>query len=224
MDLKALIGKLNAATRSYLEMAASMCVSQTHYDVEIEHYLLKSMESSSGDLARILDFFKISTSALAAELGQSLERLKRGNGRTPTFSPKLVAMFSKAWDIASIDFGAYDVRSGFTILALASDEELARFMRDVSREFPKIQPEVLRKNFQAIVDGSAEGAAAAAPAAEAPRTAPSGKTPNLDQYTINLTENARSWQAGSRPGPRFRNSPGDRYPDAPPAEQPDSHG
>jgi len=51
VDLRSLIGKLNDTTRSALEGAAGLCLSRTHYDVEVEHYLLKLLESTDADLA-----------------------------------------------------------------------------------------------------------------------------------------------------------------------------
>ena len=41
VNLRSLIGKLNDTTRNALEAAAGLCLSRTHYDVEVEHYLLK---------------------------------------------------------------------------------------------------------------------------------------------------------------------------------------
>jgi len=46
VDLRSLISKLNDATRSTLEAAAGLCLARTHYDVEIEHFLLKLMDSA----------------------------------------------------------------------------------------------------------------------------------------------------------------------------------
>jgi ATP-dependent Clp protease ATP-binding subunit ClpA len=42
---------LNSTTRNALEAAAGLCLSRTHYDVEIEHYLIKLLDSSAADLA-----------------------------------------------------------------------------------------------------------------------------------------------------------------------------
>jgi len=195
VNLRALIGKLNDTTRNALEAAAGLCVSRTHYDVEVEHYLMKLLDSSSGDLAAILKHFEVDKSRLSAELTRSLDKLKSGNARNPALSPTLRDMLSEAWSLGSIDYGAASIRSGFTILALASDEDLARMMREVSREFQKINADSLRKDFQQIVASSSEEtvaeAAAAPDAGGAPRPA-GGKTPNLDQYTVNLTGNARA--------------------------------
>src|SRR5262249_2312594 len=65
---------------------------------------------------------------------------------------------------------------------------------EISREFQKISAEDLRKNFHQIVRGSKEQDLAASlqesGAPEAGSPLGGGKTPHLDQYTVNLTENA----------------------------------
>jgi type VI secretion system protein VasG len=57
VNLKSLIGKLNDATRNGLEAAAGLCVSRTNYNIEVEHYLLKLLDQTEDDLARILRHF-----------------------------------------------------------------------------------------------------------------------------------------------------------------------
>src|SRR5579871_5185673 len=105
VSLKALIGKLNHSSRSALESAAGLCVSRTHYDVEVEHYLMKLLDATGGDFDRIAQRFGIDRSALERDLSQSLDRLKTGNARTPSFSPSLVRMLSEAWTAGSLEYG-----------------------------------------------------------------------------------------------------------------------
>ncbi|MDR3719372.1 MAG: type VI secretion system ATPase TssH [Bryobacteraceae bacterium] len=195
VNLKSLIGKLNNPTRSALEAAAGLCLSRTHYNIEIEHYLLKVMEATDTDVSRIFYRFGINQSRLSAELTRSLDKLKSGNARTPAISPSILKMMTQAWTLGSIDYGAAQIRTGFTILALTQDEDLARMMREVSKEFEKIEPEALKKDFVSIIAGSHEDAVTASesegPAdGGAPRPG-GGKTANLDQYTVNLSENAK---------------------------------
>ncbi len=195
VNLKSLIGKLNNPTRSALEAAAGLCLSRTHYNIEIEHYLLKLMDAADTDVSRIFYRFGINQSRLSAELTRSLDKLKSGNARTPAISPTILKMMTQAWTLGSIDYGAAQIRTGFTILALTQDEDLARIMREVSKEFEKIEPEALKKDFVSIVTGSHEDDVTAtseseAPADGAPRPG-GGKTANLDQYTVNLSENAK---------------------------------
>jgi type VI secretion system protein VasG len=194
-NLKSLIGKLNDQARSALESAAGLCLSRTHYDIEVEHFLMKLLDSPDNDFASIARHFEVDKSRLSSELTRSLDKLKSGNARTPAISPTILKMLVSAWTIGSIDFGAGQIRTGFTILALVSDDELRRLVRETSREFHKIEPEALRKDFLAIVATSHEEAHAASTEAAADAAGPArpagGKTPNLDQYTVNLTQNAK---------------------------------
>jgi type VI secretion system protein VasG len=196
MNLKSLIGKLNDSTRGAMEAAAGLCLARTHYDIEVEHFLLKLLDSSDNDAAAIFKHFELDTSRFSGELFRGLDRLKSGNARTPALSPTLIKMMTEAWTLGSIDYGAGQVRTGFTILALVTNHELVRLMRDVSREFQKVQADALAKDFVAIVGSSSEENQAATAAASAPGASsgprPGGKTPNLDQFTVNLTEKAKT--------------------------------
>ncbi|HET6206621.1 MAG TPA: AAA family ATPase, partial [Terracidiphilus sp.] len=196
LNLKSLIAKLNDQTRGALEGAAGLCLSRTNYDIEVEHFLTKLLESSSGDFAAIIKHFEIDKSRLTSELARSMDKLKSGNARTPAISPTVLKMLTTAWTIGSIDFNAGSVRTGFVILALASDEDLARLMREVSKEFQKINADALRKDLLGIVALSQEttssGAAIGAGTGPGDGAKPvGGKTPNLDQYTVDLTGNAK---------------------------------
>jgi type VI secretion system protein VasG len=193
LNLKSLIGKLNDQARSALEGAAGLCLSRTHYDIEVEHFLTKLLDSSENDFAAIIKHFEIDKSRMTAELARSMDKLKSGNARTPAISPTVLKMLTTGWTIGSIDFNAGQVRTGFTILALASDEELSRLMREVSKEFQKINADALRKDLLGIVAPSSETASTGfAPAATGDGAKPAGgKTPNLDQYTVDLTGNAK---------------------------------
>ena len=82
-------------------------------------------------------------------------------------------------------------------IALLADDELARLISDISKELAKIPAEALREGLRddrrrivggrrarAPSDGGRSGGEPAAPR-------PGGKTPNLDQYTVDLTERAK---------------------------------
>jgi type VI secretion system protein VasG len=194
INLKSLISKLNDPARSALEGAAGLCLSRTNYDIEIEHFLTKLLDSSSGDFAAILKHFEMDKSRLTNELSRSMDKLKSGNARTPAISPTVLKMLTTAWTIGSIDFNVGQVRTGFAILALVSDEELSRLINDVSKEFHKINADALRKDLMGIVALSSETTSAAVPTGpggEAAAKPGGGKTPNLDQYTVDLTGNAK---------------------------------
>ncbi|MBI4523607.1 MAG: type VI secretion system ATPase TssH [Deltaproteobacteria bacterium] len=194
VNLKSLIGKLNDTCRSALEAAAGLCLTRTHYDVDVEHVFLKLSEAPDTDLQRLFRHYEIDQARLSRDLTRALDRLKTGNARTPALSPRIPRLISEAWTIASIGFNAPQVRSGHLLLALLGEDDLARLARESSPEFQKISVEELRKNLSDLTAGSGEDKAEArAETMEAERPAAGGvsKTPALDQYTIDLTGRAR---------------------------------
>ena len=194
VSLKSLIGKLNDTCRGALEAAAGLCLTRTHYDVDVEHLLLKLSEVADTDLQRILRHYEVEQARLARDLTRALDRLKTGNARTPVLSPRLPQLFSEAWTIASIEFGASSIRSGHLVLALLATDDLARLVHESSAEWRKISVEELHKRLPDLVAGSAEAKVAAptsAPDLVQPGVSAISKTPALDQYTIDLTARAR---------------------------------
>jgi type VI secretion system protein VasG len=185
--------KLNRETRNAVESAAGLCLSRTHYDVEIEHFLIKLLDATDTDVAFVLRHYEVDRSRLVRDLTAGLDRLKSGNARTPNLSPTLVRLLADAWTLASLDYGSPQIRTGHALLALLVSDELRQIARDVSPELKKISPEDLRKNLPALIVASIEERAAATASAtgtnDVKRTG--GKTPNLDQFTINLTERAQ---------------------------------
>ena len=196
IDLRTLVGKLNSTTRNALEAATGLCLSRTHYDVEIEHWLVKLIEQSDTDIEAILQHYDVDLARLSTDLVNSLDSFKTGNGRPPALSPRIVDLGRDAWLLASLDYGESKLRSGHLLCAMLNDSDLARFANTLSKEFEKVAPQALRKEFAGIVSNTAEtqyDAGLSATAGEAGGTAPKpgGKTPALDQFTIDLTEKAK---------------------------------
>jgi type VI secretion system protein VasG len=199
VNLKSLIGKLNSNTRGAVEDAAKLAMSRTNYYIEVEHFLRLLMDGTDNDFAYIASNFGIDAARLTQEVDRSIDKLKRGNARTPGIGESVLKMLTEAWTIGSIEFSAGQIRTGFCILALLSNEELARQVKEFSKELQKINVEGLKKEFMMITQSSVEETAplsAGGPGAGAPASASgkagSGKTPNLDAYTENLTDKARS--------------------------------
>ncbi|HEY4307347.1 MAG TPA: type VI secretion system ATPase TssH [Gemmatimonadaceae bacterium] len=199
VNLRSLVGKLNPTCRTALDGAAGLCLTRTHYDIEIEHFLVKILDSTDGDSAQIIKHFGINRSRLADDIARGLDRMKSGNARTPSLSPSLLKMFTEGWTLGSIEYAAPQVRTGHCLLALVSNDELSRMAKDISKEFEKIAPDALRKDFNNITVNSTEAAAPtellssgdqSSSGGAAPR-AGSGKTPNLDQFTVDLTARAK---------------------------------
>lgn len=194
VNLKGLIGKLDDSCRRALEAAAGLCLSRTHYDVDVEHLLVKLMDVHDSDLSKLFKHYGVETSRLERDLTRALDRLKTGNARNPTLAPRIPRLINEAWSLASIEYGANRVRSGHILLALLSEDDLARMARETSAEFQKISPEDLHKQLSSLSAGSAEDMeqvqTGGVDTAE-PGKPISTKTPALDQFTVDLTARAK---------------------------------
>ncbi len=206
LNLKSLIETLDKTCTDALQGAAGLCLSRTHATVELEHWLLKLIEDTDNDLARIFRHVEVDPGALQADLNAALNRFKTGNDRTPSLSPQIDELVREAWLLSSIQYGQGAVRSGTLLVALLTHERLGRVARDISPELKKIKADALVEPLLAIVDGSIEDGEVAAQSVGSPATAvgagtgagagdgvPSkaSKTPALDQFTIDLTARAQ---------------------------------
>jgi type VI secretion system protein VasG len=197
IDLKSLVGKLDDHCRRALEAAAGLTLSRSHYNVEIEHWLLKLVDGTGTDIPLVLRHYDLDEGRFRSDLNASLDKMRTGNARAPGLSPDIIELAKQAWLLASIEQGLTRLRSGHLIWALLADETLARRSRDVSSQLLRLQPDALKRDFDAILGGSSEtatvltaGEPGAAPTAgSAPR--PAG-TAALDQFTIDLTARARA--------------------------------
>jgi len=87
LEIKSLLNKMNSYCTGALEGAAGLCVSRTHYEVTVEHYLLKLLEDARSDAQLLLRQVDIDIGNLNRTLEQDLEQMPSGNNGKPVFSP-----------------------------------------------------------------------------------------------------------------------------------------
>ncbi|WP_254510477.1 type VI secretion system ATPase TssH [Anatilimnocola floriformis] len=193
LNLKSLIGKLNEYSRRALENAAGLCSSKSNYNVEMEHWLLKLLETPNTDIARLLRQYELNQSHLERDLTKSIEQFKTGASRVPSLSPKISDLIREAWTFASVEFNSSTIRSGHLLLAMLATPDLATLIMSSLPQLNKINVEQLQKDLRDVTAGSIEDVASA-PAGGSGAAAPAGggKTPALDQFTIDLTGLARA--------------------------------
>jgi type VI secretion system protein VasG len=213
IDIRTLLAKLNPECKRAMTAAAEVCVKHTHFNVDVEHFLLQLLEGPAPDLARAFERFSVDRAAVTTQLQKAIDGFKRGNGRTPALSPHFVPLFQEAWLLSSMLLGLQQVRSGTILLALLEVEALRGMLIESAPLLLEIPRDALRKELPGIVSFSSEdgGPAAGAPpvgamgspagaggsAAPAVGQMPAlgpGKasaTPNLDQFTLDITAQAR---------------------------------
>jgi type VI secretion system protein VasG len=199
--MQSLIGRLDQTCRTALTEAAGLCVTRANYDVEVEHLLLRLLEAPNTDVEHVLRHYEVNHGRLINDVTLALGRLRTGNSRTPAFSPRLVELLRDAWLAGSIRYGAEKIRSGHLLLALLTNDTLARIAREISKAFNDISVESLEKRLPELVAASAEereaggrAAAVEGDGADAPAdpVAATKGTKALEQYTVDLTAKARA--------------------------------
>lgn len=190
IDLKSLVGKLNESCRSALEGAAGLCLGRTHYNVEIEHWLLKLLELPDSDIAALVEKFDIDPGKLMADINRELDRVKTGNTRAPALSPGIVDLSKNAWMLASVEYNHPQATSAHVLAALMMDDNLRRSTEITNGELKKIAPESLRAVLPSIIGSTGESVSVAVgdtSSSEGTATGGPSHTPSLDKFTINLT-------------------------------------
>ncbi|HKE95774.1 MAG TPA: type VI secretion system ATPase TssH [Povalibacter sp.] len=199
----ALFGKLNKLAYRSIESATNFCKLRGNPQVELVHWIQQILQLQDSDLLRIIKQYACDPARIAQGITEALDELPRG-ARTVDFSQDLGDATREGWMHATLSFGEAQVRTGYLVVGILNERHLRNTLLRISKEFEKIEVDSLVRNFGKIVGGSPEdgqtssdnfklgsaGAPGEASAAIAP--AQLGKQEALKQFTVDLTEQARS--------------------------------
>ncbi len=196
-NIRLLVEQLNATCRKALESSASMCLKQTHYAVDIEHYILALLEMQNTDLDVILRDFKIPAADVKKDILYSLSKMKSGNTKTPSISNQLVDLLNESRKV-TLSLNQDKIRSGNIIMALYQNDALRKILIEMSASMAFLTKDVLKGALQDIQDASYEDRPDAPSTQES--TGQQGNQPHhpqrstkaIDAYTTDLTAQAKS--------------------------------
>ena len=194
VDMKSLLGKLNDACAQALHDSAGLTVSRTHYEITVEHFFLKCLQSEDTDLPLVLEQLNLPRGQLTAKLNEALEDLKTGNAGKPVFSPLLIELMESAWLISSVDLAETRIRSGAVLLAFLAKPAFFASSR-FSDLFTDMGRQQIEKDFWTLTRGSRETAPreseqAAGGTGSKGLGAPEGESA-LEKFCTDFTERAR---------------------------------
>ena len=186
--LKSLVEKLNPASRQSLEAATARCQSRSHYSVEIEHWLDSMLEQGDGDIPMLLRSFDINPDTVKQQLQQALEQMKTGNNALPTISVQLINLLRTSWLSTTIEFADQQIRSAYILYTLLKDDSLAALLSRRVPALDKLEAAELLRLWPELAKQSSEQQDRQA----SNNSVSGGKTPALDQFTTDLTAQARA--------------------------------
>jgi len=193
--LRVLVEKLNPACATALEAAAGFAVSRGHFEIGIEHLLLKLMEDASNNhLNAVLQYFKVDQDHLWQGLIENINVLRSGQPGKPGISQALYQLLEKACLTASIHYGQEQIHSASLLDAVISLSASLPGYR-AYQPLDAVNLPLLHQQFARIVHGSEESwvgdrGAAQAKSKNTRSTSPEGATA-LERFTTDLTERAR---------------------------------
>lgn len=200
----ALFGKLNPVCYKGIESATVFCKMRGNPYVELVHWLHQILQLQDSDLHQIIRQFNLDPSRLAKDFTDSLDRLPRGSTSISDLSQHIEDAVERGWVFGTLMFGESQVRSGHLIVGILKTKGLSHALTSISKEFEKIKAEALTERFDEILSGSPEhgltasdgfqvgGGAVPGEASGAMSPAQMGKGQALKQFTVDLTEQARS--------------------------------
>ncbi|PKN88196.1 MAG: type VI secretion system ATPase TssH [Deltaproteobacteria bacterium HGW-Deltaproteobacteria-1] len=164
IDVKSLLDRMNAFCTGALEGAAGLCVSRTHYEVTVEHYLSRLLEEPQSDMMLLLRHADVDVNALKWTINRDIDALRTGNSSRPVFSPLLIEWLQDAWLVSSINFQENLIRSGAMLSALISklyrlaEGQYINMLKTVSRDALHAQyTAVCRSSIEQAAQGDVSG-------------------------------------------------------------------
>ena len=200
----ALFGKLNAVCYKGIEGATVFCKMRGNPYVELVHWLHQILQLQNSDLHLIIREFNLDPSRLAKDFTDALDRLPRGSSSISDLSAHIEDAVERGWVFGTLMFGESQVRSGHLIVGILKTKSLSHVLQSISKEFDKVKVETLTERFDELLSGSPEhglhasdgfqvgGGAVPGEASGAMAPAQMGKQQALKQFTVDLTEQARS--------------------------------
>jgi type VI secretion system protein VasG len=200
----ALFGKLNTVCYKGIEGATVFCKMRGNPYVELVHWLHQILQLQDSDLHKIIRQFNLDPSRLAKDFTDALDRLPRGSSSISDLSAHIEDAVERGWVFGTLMFGESQVRSGHLIVGILKTKSLSHVLQSISKEFDKVKVETLTERFDELLSGSPEhglhasdgfqvgGGAVPGEASGAMAPAQMGKQQALKQFTVDLTEQARS--------------------------------
>lgn len=196
VDTKALVGKLNSTCKRALESGAALCVSKTHYNVELEHFLLRLLEINDSDVQFILRHYEVDTDSIHKQLMATLEKFQTGNTSQTALSPHILTALEEAWMISSLQLGGELIRSGTVLMAVLDTEALRGILLESCPLLLRMSRDIYRDDMRELLANSPEACEKPTNQTSPPPSSEvrSGASPTtaLHQYTVDMTEQAKA--------------------------------
>lgn len=151
-----LFSRLDELCYSSCESATVLCKTRGNPYVEVVHILNQLFLHPESEAVAIAQHFGCNLDQLAHDLTVALDRLPRGASSILDFAPQIEVMIKEAFMLSELVYKRPVISSGHLLLALKTHDALAGLLHGISREFLKINADLLQQQLPEIVKDSAE--------------------------------------------------------------------
>ena len=203
-NLQKLFGNLNSLAFKSMEAATILCKNLGNAEVELAHFFKQVMQLQDSDLSRLIKHFNLNLSRLIQDLDSTIETYKTGSRSISGLSVSLQNAFLEAFTTSALIFGEPKIRTGHLVFSMLNKRAFRNELLAISKEFEKIDHEVMLREYESILGASVEatlaareagratgGGAAPGEASGAMSPAQMGKEDAIKQFCKDLTEQAR---------------------------------
>ena len=151
-----LFSRLDELCYQSCESATVLCKTRGNPYVEVVHLLNQIFLHPDSELVAITQHFGCNADQLSHDLIVALERLPRGASAILDFSSQIELLIKEAFMLAELVYKQPRISSGHLLLALKTHDSLALVLHGISREFLKINADLLQQQLPEIVKDCAE--------------------------------------------------------------------
>ena len=172
-------------------------MSKTHYNVELEHFLLRLLEADDSDIQFILRYYELDAASILKQLNITVDKFQSGNTTQTALSPHILTLIEEAWMVSSLQLGEEEIRSGAILMAILDSEAMRGILLESCPLLFRISRETLRENMAELLSNSPEDKlktkkdTVVKPSQVLSDGMPATGTSSLDQFTVDMTEQAR---------------------------------
>jgi type VI secretion system protein VasG len=200
ISLEAVTGKLNRVGYEAFIQALRQAKGAGNRNLELAHWLVHILQNNGSDLTLTVEHFQLDRAKMLMDLGDAIGALRQGQTEMPEISDQVQEVLDAGWYYATLFFGETQIRSGHLLVGALKKNELRRALNSLSREFSKVNVDILAGEHRTIwrnseeenlrpMDGSGLRAAGTPGAEDA--AGPRGTTA-LDRFSQDLTAKAAS--------------------------------
>jgi type VI secretion system protein VasG len=156
ISLEAVTGKLNRVGYDAFIQALRQAKGAGNRNLELAHWLGHILQNNRSDLTLTIDHFQLDRAKMLMDLGDAIGGLRQNQTEMPEISDQIQELLDAGWYYATLFFGETQIRTGHLIVGALKKNELRRALTGLSKEFGKINVDMLANEHRTIWRNSEE--------------------------------------------------------------------